>query len=318
MAGDRTGVLLLNLGGPDTLEAVRPFLLNLFSDRDIIRLGPSFLQNPIAWLIATLRTKKTRAAYTLIGGGSPILRITQEQAQALQSVLSSHGDFKVFIGMRYWNPFIEDTVREMYDEGIRDCIVLSQYPHYSLATTGSALKELDRCLETYPIRCTYIREWYNDPHYVDAVYKTVVEVIDNKDKKADILYSAHGLPVSFIENGDPYVDHITETIRLINEKLTQNGFSFNSHLAYQSRSGPVEWLSPSTDEKIVELGREGVKDLIVVPISFVSDHIETLYEIDILYRELASENGIILRRVESLNTRPTFIDALKDVVLQYA
>lgn len=311
------GVLLLNLGGPDTLEAVKPFLYNLFSDRDIIRLGPSFLQKPLAWLISSLRTKKTQAAYALIGGGSPILKITQQQARLLQEALKSYGDFKIYIGMRYWHPLISDTVKTMYDEGIRDCIVLSLYPHYSMATTGSAYKEAERYLDAYQINCVFAGPWYNNASYIGALYDSVTEAIDKKEMEVDILYSAHSLPESFIENGDPYVDHIRKTISLVNDTLKENGYRFRSHIAYQSRSGPVRWLAPSTDDKILEITRQGIKELIVVPISFISDHIETLYEIDILYRELASEHGLKLRRAVSMNTRPAFIETLKSIVLKY-
>jgi ferrochelatase len=219
--------------------------------------------------------------------------------------------------MRYWHPFIGVTLKEMYEDGIRECIVLSLYPHYSIATTGSAYKELKRCLEQYPIDCVYADPWYNNSKYIGALFQSVAEMIQNKETVVDILYSAHSLPESFIEAGDPYVDHIKETIRLVNDALAENGYRFRSHLSYQSRSGPVKWLSPSTDEKILELSRVGVKDLIAVPISFVSDHIETLYEIDILYRELASEHGIALRRSSSMNTDPAFIEALRGMVLKY-
>jgi ferrochelatase len=314
---DKTkGVLLLNLGGPDTLDAVRPFLYNLFSDRDIIKLGPSLLQKPIAKFISITRAGKTCDMYKLIGGGSPILRITSEQADALHQALKPHGDFKVYIGMRYWHPFIADTLREMNEEGIRECIVLSLYPHYSIATTGSSVKELKKHLDNYSIQFSYTDSWYDNSLYIDALSDSIARSIKDENKEHEILYSAHSLPVSFIENGDPYVDHINETIRLVNARLSESGYKFNSHLAYQSRSGPVEWLAPSTDDKIVELAKKGVKELVVVPISFVSDHIETLYEIDVLYKDLASENGIILNRVDSLNTSPKFIDALKDLVLK--
>ncbi|TNF54985.1 ferrochelatase [bacterium] len=309
------GVLLLNLGGPDTLQAVKPFLYNLFSDRDIIKLGPAFLQKPIAKIISSFRSGKTQDAYKLIGGGSPILKITTDQAQALQRALKPYGDYRVFIGMRYWHPLIQDTLRNMSEEGIEEAIVLSLYPHYSIATTGSAVRELKKHLHTYPMKCIFTDDWYNHDLYIEALYDSLASAIKDKGKEIDILYSAHSLPVSFIEQGDPYVDHINETIRHVNALLVRNGYRFRAHLAYQSRSGPVKWLEPSTDEKIVELGSNGVKELIVVPVSFVSDHIETLYEIDILYKDLAAQHGIMLKRAESLNTAPKFIKVLKDIVL---
>ncbi|UCG77802.1 MAG: ferrochelatase [Nitrospirota bacterium] len=310
------GVLLLNLGGPDTLEAVRPFLYNLFSDRDIIKLGPPFLQKPLAWLISSMRSGKTRGYYRQIGGGSPILKITGEQASELQKTLGGENDFRVYIGMRYWKPFIRDAMDHMSNDGIRECVVLTMYPHYSIATTGSAFRELKRHIDDYEIDFDFVEQWYDHPIYVDAIAESIKRSVPDGRTEVELLYSAHSLPKSFIENGDPYVDHIKGTIELVNERLGSEGYDIRSHLAYQSRSGPVKWLEPSTDEKIIELGKTGIKELLIVPVSFVSDHIETLYEIDILYRDLALEHGIMLRRVDSLNTSHKFIEALKDIVLR--
>lgn len=311
---DITGVLLLNLGGPDSLDAVRPFLYNLFSDREIIRLGPAFLQKPIAWIISAVRSEKTRSAYGVIGGGSPIRNITDAQARELEDALRPLSDIKVYVGMRYWHPFIRETIGKMYKEGVKRFLALSLYPQYSVATTGSAYAEVKRCMSEYPVECVFADPWYDNPHYIEALFQSVAKAAGER-KEIDILYSAHSLPRDFIEKGDPYVKHITATTTMVNEKLTEEGYRVNSYLAYQSRSGPVKWLEPSTDGMIVELSQKGVKELIVVPVSFVSDHIETLYEIDVLYGELAAKNGIILKRVESLNTAPLFIETLKDIVL---
>jgi len=311
----RKGILLLNLGGPDSLEAVRPFLFNLFSDRDIIRLGPGFLQKPIAWFIASRRYKKTQAAYSLIGGGSPIRRITNMQADQLRNALKKECDADVFVGMRYWEPFIEDTIREMRGKGIDSFLALSMYPQYSIATTGSAYSEVKKALAKYPMECVFADPWYDHPKYIGSIVRSVVHALEQGENNIHVLYSAHSLPKSFIDGGDPYADHIDATIALVNKRLKEQGVNVISHRSWQSRSGPVEWLEPSTDEMIIQLGKEGVSKLLVVPISFVSDHIETLYEIDMLYRDLAEKHGIVLRRVESLNTNPLFIDALKDVAI---
>jgi ferrochelatase len=345
---DSVGVLLLNLGGPDSLHAVRPFLYNLFSDRDIIRLGPSFLQKPLAWFISTIHSKKSEKMYSLIGGKSPILDITQAQASALEKALnsevmkirsyedkkfsSSHpptnflsSSYKVYVGMRYWRPFIKDTVLEVIDSGIVHLVVLSLFPHYSRATTGSAIAECKRVVEpltTHSSRfmVSYIEQWYDFPQYIDSLAELVNEGLtdfDNND--INILFSAHSLPESFIRDGDPYVDHTRRTIQGVLQRLSKSPYNINSlrwHLAFQSRSGPVKWLQPATDETIIELVKSGVKNLLVVPISFVSDHIETLYEIDILYRELARKHGMNLKRCRSLNTSETFINALKELVLK--
>jgi ferrochelatase len=307
-----TGVILLNLGGPDSLAAVRPFLYNLFSDRDIIRLGPAPLQKPIAWLISTTRAPKSRGYYMQIGGRSPILDITRDQARALERALAPSGPSRVYVGMRYWHPFVEETVRQMASDGVRRLISLSLYPHYSKTTTGSSEAALKDALKGTGIECGFVSSWYDHPGYVGSL----VEVINNALAAvpgAHLLFSAHSLPVKFIEEGDPYVREITGTIEAVMKKV-----SAPWSLGYQSRSGPVKWLEPPTEEVIKRLASEGVKDVLVVPISFVSDHIETLYEVDILYRGIAEPLGIKLRRVEALNTRPTFIGALRDLVTRKA
>jgi ferrochelatase len=322
-------VLLLNLGGPDSLTAVRPFLYNLFSDREIIRLGPAFLQKPLAYLISSLRAGKTCDAYARIGGKSPINEITVRQAKALEQQLRQESEGKsrkseaqVFVGMRYWSPRIGDVVRDIHHHGIQRLIVLSLYPHYSLATTGSSLSELKRVLASYPdIKIHAIESWYDHPFYIDALVEKIEKGLRTFDASrvapsslpADIhvLFSAHSLPVKFIEEGDPYVDHIRATIRAVTAKA-----AITWSLSYQSKSGPVAWLEPSTETMLEELAAKGVRNLLVVPISFVSDHIETLYEIDMLYKNMAAGLGIHLERTESLNLSPLFIAALKDIVLK--
>ncbi|MBI5640755.1 MAG: ferrochelatase [Nitrospirae bacterium] len=313
-----TGVLLLNLGGPDSLEAVRPFLYNLFSDRDIIRLGPPFMQKPLAYLISALRHKKTESYYRQIGGKSPILDITTRQAMALEEELrsakGSEEGFKVFVGMRYWHPLIENVIPQIYEAGIRRLIVLSLYPHYSIATTGSSLARLKEVITGFPIGMSTISSWYDHPLYIDALVDSISEGIDMfgaGPAGVHVLFSAHSLPKKFIEEGDPYVDHIRATISEITKKI-----DIPWDLSYQSKSGPVEWLEPSTDEILGALAKKGVKNLLVVPVSFVSDHIETLYEIDILYKKMAGELGMRLERAESLNTSPVFISALRDIVMK--
>lgn len=308
MPNDKTGIMLLNLGGPDTLHAVRPFLYNLFSDREIIRLGPAPLQKPIAWLISTTRAPKTRRYYSLIGGGSPILKITMAQAQALEQLLPGR---KVYVGMRYWKPFIEDVVRRAHDEGVTRLIALSLYPHYSKATSGSSEAEFVKAANRYGISYGIIPPFYNHPGYVDALVETIRNGLKKFDRPPVLLYSAHSLPVSFIEEGDPYVEHIMATIKAVEEKI-----DIKWRLGYQSRSGPVKWLEPSTEDVLKQLAEEGVRDTLMVPISFVSDHIETLYEIDILYRGMAEGLGLRVERTEALNTNPAFIEALKDMVFK--
>ena len=293
-----------------------PFLFNLFSDREIIKLGPPFLQRPLARLIATLRSGKTESMYRLIGGKSPLLEITASQAKALEEALNSgsgirNSEFKVYVGMRYWRPYIEHTVKQMHADGIKDVVGLSLYPHYSIATTGSAMSKFDEAVKQYAMNSCRISSWYNHPMYIDALVDSIetgLAAFPGTD--VEVLFSAHSLPLSIVDSGDPYVSHIEGTIEKVKERI-----DIKWHLSYQSKSGPVKWLQPSTDDKIRELALHGVKNLLVVPVSFVSDHIETLYEIDILYKEMAGRLGIRLVRAESFNTRPMFIGALEDLVM---
>jgi len=334
---NKIGVVLLNLGGPDSLQAVRPFLYNLFSDREIIRLGPAFLQKPIAKLISTLRSGKTEHMYSQIGGKSPILDITTAQAKALEKMLNEQSavsgqqsagglnpslSFKVYIGMRYWRPFVKDTLAKIIEDGIEHLIVLTLYPHYSKATTGSAIADFKKVLSKLATRNSqlttqYIDRWYDFPPYIDSLAELISEGMKEfKGNDFEILYSAHSLPQSFIDEGDPYLEHINATIAAVNSSLvTRHSLLLKWHLSFQSKTGPVKWLEPSTGETIIRLAKEGCKNLLVVPISFVSDHIETLYEIDILYKKLAEKHGINLARCRSLNTYDKFILAMKQLIM---
>jgi ferrochelatase len=320
------GVILLNLGGPDSLQAVRPFLYNLFSDREIIRLGPPFLQKPVAWLISFFRSKKTKRLYSLIGGKSPILNITMAQAKALEELLNSslvtrHSalSFRVFVGMRYWHPFIDEVVPEMHRSGIKRIVALNMYPQYSHATTGSSMSVLKKVLQKYPMEVCFITSWFDNPLYIEALIDVIKKGLKSFNSELRtpnselniVLFSAHNLPETLIKEGDPYVEQINGTIKEITKRL-----NIQWHLSYQSKSGPVKWLEPSTGEMLKRFAEKGFKNILLVPISFVSDHIETLYEIDILYKGIASRLGLSLKRVDSLNTHPLFIEALKDIVMK--
>lgn len=310
---DKTAVLLLQMGGPDTLEAVEPFLRNLFSDRDIIRMGPAFLQPLIARRIARKRAPVVEQQYEKIGGRSPIRELTDAQAQSLEAVL---GDgFRCFAAMRYWRPSTVEALAAAKREGISRVIALPLYPHFSLATTGSSLNELKRVLAEsgVPFEYSHVECFYDHPLYIGALADRIEETLAPLPGRHSvrILFSAHSLPRSFIDAGDPYLFQVEETVRLVMERFTGMKYS----LSFQSRSGPVKWLEPETGETIRELVSQGCTDLLVVPVSFVSDHIETLYEIDVLYAELARSLGIVnFRRVPSLNTSPTFIECLADLV----
>ena len=306
------GVLLLNMGGPEKTADVRPFLFNLFSDRQIIRLGPAFLQKTIAAFIARKRAPKSIVNYEKIGGGSPIGRITRQQAQALEQQLTGYGHFKTAPCMRYWHPRTEQVLAEMKASGITELIALPLYPHYSKATSGSSLDDLrqwNRKTDNLPLH--EITSWPVQPSYISCLTARIQEGLALFDQPVQIVYSAHSLPKKFIEEGDPYVDEIRQTIAAIEKITGQSG-----KLCFQSRSGPVEWLEPSTPEMLRMLAQEGCKNILMVPIAFVSDHIETLYEIDMLYKEQASNLGMRLESTCGLNDDPLFITALTELVLQ--
>ena len=316
----RVGIVLLNLGGPERIQDVGPFLYNLFADPEIIRLPIPALQKPLAWLISTLRSNKSQEAYRSIGGGSPLRRITDQQARELQSLLRQREvDATTYVAMRYWHPFTESAVADMKADGIEQVVVLPLYPHFSISTSGSSFRELQRLRQgderfaQLPLRA--IRSWHDHPGYLKAMAQLIEREIDAcvDPSTAHVFFSAHGVPKSYVEEaGDPYQKEIESCAELIMNTLgRENPWT----LAYQSRVGPVEWLQPYTEEALEELGEKGVKELVVVPISFVSEHIETLEEIDIEYREIATGAGVSnFRRVPALDIDPTFIASLADLV----
>ena len=316
----RIGVLLFNLGGPEKLADVRPFLYNLFADPDIIRLPWRAMQKPLAWIISTQRYRKSQGYYRKIGGGSPLRKITDQQAEALERELASRGvRARTYVGMRYWNPFIEDAVAEIRRDRITDLIVLPLYPQFSVSTTGSSLNRMDQILgsnsDNAP-RLRVVREWHEDPMYIrvlaDSIREEIAAFPDQDPAKTHILFSAHSVPVSYIENGDPYLEQTRRTVELTVDQL---GGSRPHMLSFQSKVGPVKWLEPSTDQAIRKLAAEDWSQLLLVPVSFVSEHIETLYELDILYRDVAREVGVPhYRRVPAFNCRPDFVQTLANLV----
>lgn len=310
---EKTAILLLQMGGPDSIDAVEPFLLNLFSDRDIIKIGPAFLQPFIARRIAKKRAPKVEGYYQKIGGKSPIRELTDDQARALEAKLGA--DYRCFVAMRYSKPGTIDALAAIKKEGISRIIALSLYPHYSRATTGSSINELKRVLSQAGVsfHLRYIDRFYDHPLYIQALTEKIEAGLAGfgDRSRVAVVFSAHSLPQSFIDDGDPYLAHIQETVRLVMERLGE----MEHHLSFQSKAGPVKWLEPSTEDMLKNLAAEGRKELLMVPLSFVSDHIETLYEVDIQYGEEAKELGIeIFRRSPSLNSSPLFIECLADLV----
>lgn len=324
---DTVGVLLLNLGGPDTLDDVQPFLYNLFADPEIIRLPKSlqFLQPAIAQIISTLRAPKSAEGYKSIGGGSPLRRITDEQAEALAAALRQKGQAaNVYVGMRYWHPYTEEAIEEIKQDGVGRLVILPLYPQFSISTSGSSFRLLEQLFKQdtslSKLKHTVIPSWYQRKGYVNAQADLMMQELAKfqDPESVEIFFSAHGVPTSYVEEaGDPYREEMEECVALIMDEMKRRGCNQHHTLAYQSRVGPVEWLKPYTDDSIREIGARGVKSMLTVPISFVSEHIETLEEIDMEYRELAHESGIDnWGRVPALNTNPVFINDLADAVVE--
>jgi ferrochelatase len=310
------GLVVLNMGGPDSLSAVRPFLYQLFSDRELIRLpAGALLQKPFAALISLLRAPKVRLNYAQIGGKSPQLEWTTRQVEGVARLLGA--DVRPYVAMRYWTPRADEAVQRMRADGVERAVVLSLYPHYTGATTGSSLNDFARAVRQHHPRLhfTVIREWYDWPGYLDALANRVREGLQKfhemTREEVTILFSAHALPQKFIDRGDPYLEHVQETVRGVMERVGDQPWT----LAFQSRSGPVQWMEPDTVDELDRLGVERVPGVLIVPVSFVSDHIETLQEIDFEYRLHAEKIGIPrFERAPSLNDHADFIKALADLV----
>jgi ferrochelatase len=311
----RIGVVLFQLGGPDTPQAIEPFLFNLFSDPDIIdfpfaRLG----RKPLAKLISTTRAKKVQHHYSAIGGASPIRRFTEQQAEALQRELRADGiDAHCFVAMRYWHPFTAEAVELLGQANCDEVVLLPLYPQYSRTTTGSSLNEWQRLFrQDIPVRT--VETFYRHPLYLDALVEKVDEALARFPESGcpEIVFSAHSVPVSAIAQGDPYQRQIEQTVELVMER---GGWPLRHRLCYQSKVGASKWLQPSLHRTIRDLAAEKIREVCVVPIAFVSDHVETLGEIDHEAREEAAELGIQQFEMTSgLNDSPTFIAALADLV----
>lgn len=310
-----TGLVLLNMGGPDSLDAVEPFLYHLFSDRELIQLPlGGMLQKPFARMISHFRAKKVRENYRAIGGASPLLEWTQRQAAGIAAELGAN--WRPYVAMRYWAPRAEAALRQMALDGVEQAVVLSMYPHYTGATTGSSVNDFRRtAARVYPnLHYRVIESWYDWPGYLAALAGRVRTGLESFHElvrdEVQIVFSAHALPQKFIDRGDPYLDQVLATVKGVMAEFGERSW----HLGFQSRSGPVEWMSPDTLKVMDQLGAEG-HSVLVVPISFVSDHIETLFEIDVEYRDHAQDCGIRnFARAPSLNVDPLFLQALAELV----
>ncbi len=314
----KTAVILFNLGGPDSLPAVQPFLFNLFNDPAIIRLP-----NPVRWLLAKListrRAPVAQEIYAKMGGRSPILPQTEAQARALDAALNESGSgegFRVFIAMRYWHPFSDETARAVKDWGADRVVLLPLYPQFSTTTTASSFKDWARAatnaglnVPTASIGC------YNDePGFVAAQTALLRERLADAESKGSvrILFSAHGLPKKIVTDGDPYQMQVERSVAAILKQLDRPGI--DSRICYQSRVGPLEWIGPATDAEIAQAAQDR-RSIMVVPVAFVSEHSETLVELDLEYAELAQHNGAASYiRVPTVGTHPEFIAGLARLV----
>ncbi|HZR33580.1 MAG TPA: ferrochelatase [Terriglobales bacterium] len=311
----RVGVVLFQLGGPDSLEAIEPFLYNLFCDPDIIdfpfaRVG----RKALARVISATRAKKVRHHYSVIGGGSPIRRFTELQAQALEEALARNGiTAKCVAAMRYWHPFTSEAIRTLEAAGVDEVVLLPLYPQYSSTTTGSSLKEWRRLFRSN-IPVYTIQDFYRNQLYQDALIERVEEALARfvDPEQPELVFSAHGVPLAVIEGGDPYQQQIEETVRLV---MQRGGWRNRHRLCYQSKVGASKWLQPSLRGTVRQLAADGVRHICVIPVSFVSDHVETLGEIDHEARAEAMKAGIEqFEMTAGLNDSPKFIAGLRELV----
>src|SRR5271170_2853921 len=311
----RTGVVLFQLGGPDSLEAIEPFLFNLFCDPDIIdfpfaRIG----RKPLARLISSTRARKVQHHYATIGGGSPIRRFTEQQARALQLKLTEFGlDARCFVAMRYWHPFTAEAIAQLQAAQCDEVVLLPLYPQYSSTTTGSSLNEWRRHFrEDIPVH--QIETFYRHDLYLQALVEKIDEALVRfpDPDRPEIVFSAHSVPVAVIQKGDPYQRQIEETVELL---MTRGGWTNGYRLCYQSKVGASKWLQPSLHTALREVAVKKNSEVCIVPVSFVSDHVETLGEIDHEARAEAAKLGIKrFEMMSGLNDSPTFIAALADLV----
>ena len=310
-------VVLLNMGGPDAPAAVKPFLRNLFSDHDIFKIP--FGQNMFARLIARWRAPKVIERYDQIGGKSPLNEWTTVQAALLGGMLRNESqEIEVHVGMRYWQPAIKDVAAGLSEKAYEKIVLLPLYPHYSATTTGSSFREWERRYTGDHSRLAYVDHYCENPQYLSSINERIDEAILTFPERVrddiQIVFSAHGIPERLVKQGDPYSDQIKKTVKGV---MAQRRFSHPYHLCFQSKVGPFPWLKPSTRDTLIELAENHRRHILIVPVSFVSDHIETLFELKIEYKAIALKAGIENYVVmPGLNDSETFVRALRDVTLK--
>ena len=307
----RRAVVLMNLGGPDSPAAVRPFLYNLFSDPAIIDL-PGPLRRPLAWLIARQRSRVAGEIYAHLGGGSPLLANTEAQSRALEAALGP--EYRCFIAMRYWHPLTAQAVAAVKAWRPEEIVLLPLYPQFSTTTAGSSLAAWHAEAQRQGLACP-TREappYPTEPGFIAALARHIDELLADVARPSRLLLSAHGLPLKIVRKGDPYPEQIESTAAAVIDALEHRPEDWR--VCYQSRVGPLAWLGPSVDEEIRRAGQDGV-GVVIAPISFVSEHSETLVELDRDYRRLAESCGMpFYRRAPTVGTDPRFIAGLARLV----
>ena len=312
----KKAVILFNLGGPDKLESVEPFLFNLFNDPAIISI-PSIIRYPLAKFISKRRAPIAKNIYKEIGNKSPILELTLKQAESLENNLIKKGDYKCFVVMRCWHPRASTIIKKVKEYNPEEIILLPLYPQYSASTSGSSINEWNNLCkkENYKVKTKTICCYPTEDNFLEShakLIKKTIETLENKNFK--LLFSAHGLPENKIKKGDPYQWQVEKTVEGIMSKLTSENLDFL--ISYQSRVGPLKWIGPSTDEMIIKYSKEK-KGIVIIPVAFVSEHSETLVELDIEYKKLAEKNDCAFyKRVPALGVEESFIKGLAELVLQ--
>ena len=312
----RKAVILFNLGGPDKLESVEPFLFNLFNDPVILNL-PAIFRYPLAKLISNRRAPIVKKIYKEIGGSSPILKLTENQSDALEKNLNQNKpkkEYKCFVVMRYWHPRAEEVIKNVKLYNPNEIILMPLYPQYSAATSGSSIKEWNKVCEknNFKIKTSTICCYPTDENFISAHINEIDKKIKNLNN-FKLIFSAHGLPQKNIKQGDPYQWQVEQSVNKIVKNLNYNNLDWI--LSYQSRIGSLKWIGPSTDSVIIENSKIG-KHIVLVPIAFVSEHSETLVELDIEYKKLATDNGCIqYTRVPALGTNEHFIKAMSELII---
>jgi len=312
----KKAVVLFNLGGPDKLESVQPFLFNLFNDPEILSI-PKIFRYPLAKFISKRRAPIAKNIYKEIGNKSPILELTQKQATSLEKSLIEKGNYKCFVVMRCWHPRAIDVIKKVKEFNPDEIILIPLYPQFSAATSGSSINEWnDLCKkENFNVKtktiCCYPTENNFVKSHANLIKKTIKNIESNNFK---LLFSAHGLPEIKIKKGDPYQWQVEETVKNIMIELKDENLDHT--ISYQSRVGPLKWIGPSTDDEIIKYSKEK-KGIVIVPVAFVSEHSETLVELDIEYKKLAEKNGCsFYKRVPALGIEENFIKSLTELVLQ--